>query len=226
VFPVELLNNIRQVVFYYNGKYSVHTLGTRYVKIYEVAEDHVDIGFEDLDEDAGFTPDYDYSNPRIRVFYVDGYLLFSIIYASISMPVYTSWIYYMSTVVYQFTMPGVVKKPMYVLVEPTTGSIVSYGYYLQKLITPVTIIPTVVPSWGENIVKVGSSMKIYATAEGTGLSLQIIIVKPDGSRIQNVMTDLGDGNYVYEAYFDQPGQYLVEVIYPDGFKRKKIIFAY
>jgi len=222
VFPVDLLKSVRQVVYYWNGRYVTHTVDTRYAKIFEVSEDYVDVGFEDLDEDAGFPPDYDYNNPRMKIFYVDGYLLFSIVYASISAPVHTSWIYYANTKIYQFTKPGVITDPMYMLVEPRTGRIISFGDHLKYLIKP----PAIVSVWGENIVRVGTSMKIYATAEDKGMTLKIVIIKPDGTKIEGVMTDLGDGNYVYEVYFDQRGQYLVEVIYPDGFKRKKIVMAY
>jgi len=222
VFPVDLLKNIRQVVYYWNGRYAVHCIGTKYAKVFDISEDYVDVGFEDLDEDAGFSPDYDYNNPRLKIYYIDGLLLFSIVYASMFPPVHTSWIYYMYTKVYTFTKPGVVTSPMFILVEPKTGRVVDFGDHLKYLIKP----PAIVPVWGENIVRVGTSMKIYATAEDKGMTLKIVIIKPDGTKIEGVMSDLGDGNYVYEVYFDQRGQYLIEVIYPDGFKRKKIVMAY
>lgn len=226
MFPVDLLRNIRQVVYYWNGRYVVHRIDTIYAKIFELTEDYADVGFEDLDEDAGYSPDYDYANPRLRIFFVDGYLLFSILYASMSFPVQTSWIYYMTAKIYEFTKPGVIAEPRYVLVEPKTGRIIAFGDHLKHLIKPPAVVPAVVSAWGENIVRVGTSMKIYATAEGSGLTLKIVINKPDGTKIEGIMTDLGDGNYVYEVYFDQRGQYLIEVIYPDGFKKKKIVIAY
>jgi len=222
MFPTDLLRNIRQVVYYWNGRYAVHRIDTVYAKIFELTENYADLGFEDLDEEVGFTPDYDYRNPRLKVFYVDGYILFSIVYASMSFPVQTSWIYYMTTKIYEFTKPGVIAEPRYVLVEPKTGRIITFGDHLKHLIKP----PAIVSVWGENIVRVGTSMKIYATAEDSGLTLRIVVIKPDGTKIEGIMTDLGDRNYVYEVYFDQRGQYLIEVIYPDGFKRKKIVVAY
>jgi len=69
-------------------------------------------------------------------------------------------------------------------------------------------------------------MDLYATAESSGLSITIVITKPDGTKIQDTMLDLGDGNYKYTFTFDQQGEYLIEVVYPDGFKRKKIVMAY
>jgi len=225
-FPMELLANLRQVVSYFGIRSAVHTFGSKYVKVFEVGDNYVEIGFEDLDEEAGYVPDYDYNNPRLRVYYIDGYLLFSIVVCNLSFPVATNTILYMLTKVYQFTKPGTITEPSYVLIDSYSGRIIAFGDFLKHLIAKPTV-PVMLPiAWGENMVKVGTTMDLYATAESSGLSITIVITKPDGTKIQDTMLDLGDGNYKYTFTFDQQGEYLIEVVYPDGFKRKKIVMAY
>lgn len=79
--------------------------------------------------------------------------------------------------------------------------------------------------WGIPMVKLNTVMPIYATAETTGLSIRLIIKKPDGTTLEYPMIDIGDGNYKREILFDQKGPWLLEVVYPDGFKRKKLVYV-
>jgi len=221
-FPLDLLNNFRQVVMFWNGRYATHPYGSKYVKLFETTEDYVILGFEDLDEGAGFTPDYDYSNPKVKIHYVDGYLLVYIINHTMKPPVMTSWIYYMYSKVYEFIKPETTTEPRYVLIDPTTGTVISVGDYLKHLIK----IPAVISVWGVNIVRVGTTIKIHATAEDEGMTLKIVVTKPDGSKVEGIMEDLGGRNYGYDVTFDMAGEYLIEIVYPDGFKRKKVVLVY
>jgi len=225
-FPLDLLVNLRQVVVYFDGRFVEHAFGSEYVKILETGDNYVVVGFEDLDKDLGYTPDYDYNNPRLKIYYVDGYFLFSIVACNMSFPVTTNTIFYKLTRVYEFTRPGTIMEPSYVLVDASTGRIAAFGDFLKLLIVrpPVQVVTPI--SWGENMVKVGTTMDLYATAESSGLTLTIVITKPDGTKIRDTMEDLGDGNYKYTFTFDQKGEYLIEIIYPDGFKRKKIVMVY
>jgi len=225
-FPLNLLGSLRQIVTYYDGRYVVHSYGSEYVKVLEVGDNYVVVGFEDLDRDLGFEPDFDYNNPRLKIYYVDGLLLFSLVINRLSYPVANNTIKYLNTKIFSFTKPGERTEPSFILVDAFTGSIIDFGDHLRFLVVKPVVAVTVPAVWGERMVKVGTTLDLYATAESNGLTIRIVIVKPDGSKVEDVMQDLGDGNYKYTFTFDQAGQYLIEIIYPDGYKKKRVVLAY
>lgn len=79
--------------------------------------------------------------------------------------------------------------------------------------------------WGIPLVELNKTLPIYIQAEESGMNIVVKIVKPDGRTEEKKAEDLGDGNYKVEITFDQPGPWLIEVIYPDGFRRKKLVYV-
>jgi len=219
---MRFLDNFRLVSYYWNGRFSEHVFSSKYVKVFEETDYMAIVGFEDMDEDIGYTPDYDYQNPLVSVYDISGKLLVYIKRHVMGRGVATSWLYYMSTNLYTFTMPIELHDCCYILIDPDTGTILSSGDYLKDLITSIEL----TASWGEHRVRAGTTITLYATAESNGLTLKITITKPDGTKIEGIMTDLGDGDYSYTVTFDVRGQWLIDVTYPDGMKRKMIVLVY
>jgi len=218
---MRFLENFRLVSYFWNGRFSEHVFGSKYVKVFEETDYMATLGFEDLDEDAGYIPDYDYQNPLISVYDMSGRLLVYIRKYTMGRGIATSWLYYMSTKIYTFTRPVELSDCCYILIDPNTGVILSFGDYLKDLIASIEL----TASWGEHRVRAGTTITLYATAESSGLILTIRITKPDGTKIEGTMTDLGDGNYSYTTTFDIRGEWLIEVIYPDGMKRKMVVLV-
>ena len=79
--------------------------------------------------------------------------------------------------------------------------------------------------WGLPIVIVGKTVRFYLTAERAGLAISVVVTKPDGSKQTLSVIDLGDGNYAVDVYFDQEGVWILEAIFPDGFKLKREVYA-
>ncbi len=216
-----LLEPFRQVVYYWDGRYAVHRFGTPYIRVERVSEDTFTIGFEDLDEELGYTPDWDYENPRIRVVLVDRYMLVYVARMRCGFPVAEVRVFYGFELLYLFSCPTETAEPQYLLLDPEAARVVHKAAWLTLLLRRAPV----VPAWGFPLVRVGTTMRVYATAEGPGMLLRILVRRPDGSVEEGVMEDLGDGNYAYTVRFDVPGEYLIEIVYPDGFKRKKVVIA-
>jgi len=218
---VRFLENFRLVTVYWNGLYSVHGLGTRYVKVFEETDHMATVGFEDLDEEAGYVPDYDYQNPLISVYDVGGRLLVYVRRYVMGSGVVHSRLYYMHSQIYMFTRPVELSECCYVLLDPATGAVLAFGDYLRELISSIEL----AYAWGEYRVRAGATVTLYATAESPGLKVRIIITKPSGARVEDTMRDLGDGNYSYTVTFDERGEWLIECVYPDGMRRKRVVIV-
>ncbi len=80
-------------------------------------------------------------------------------------------------------------------------------------------------SWGITVVIVGRTYTFRFVAEAPGMSITVVITKPDGTKITKTAQDLGDGNYAVDVYVDQEGMWLLEAVFPDGFRMKKQFFA-
>ena len=79
--------------------------------------------------------------------------------------------------------------------------------------------------WGIPVVAYGQTLPIYLHAESSGLTIKVRVRKPDGTTYETTAVDLGDGNYKVEIFFDQRGLWLLEAVFPDGFKRKKAVYV-
>lgn len=101
----------------------------------------------------------------------------------------------------------------------------SWDTILVKYLNVPIQVTTVETVWGYPLVKLGSIQPIYIEAEQSGLNIQIIVTKPDGSKITASAEDLGEGNYKVDIYFDQKGMWLIEAVFPDGFRMKKQVYV-
>ncbi len=91
-----------------------------------------------------------------------------------------------------------------------------------KVPIQVTTVETV---WGYPLVRLGSVQPVYIEAEKSGLNIQVIITKPSGAKITTTAEDLGEGNYKVDIYFDEKGMWLIEAVFPDGYKMKKQVYV-
>lgn len=101
----------------------------------------------------------------------------------------------------------------------------SWDTILVKYLNVPIQVTTVETVWGYPLVKLGSIQPIYIEAEQSGLNIQVIVTKPDGSKITTSAEDLGEGNYKVDIYFDQKGMWLIEAVFPDGFRMKKQVYV-
>jgi len=99
----------------------------------------------------------------------------------------------------------------------------------DKILTEYLNVPVsiggVTTVWGYPLVKLGTLAPVYIQAEESGLQIQVIVTKPDGTQTTIQAEDLGEGNYKVDILFDQKGMWLIEAVFPDGQRLKKQVYV-
>ena len=99
----------------------------------------------------------------------------------------------------------------------------------DKILTEYLNVPVsiggVTTVWGYPLVKQGTLAPVYIQAEESGLQIQVIVTKPDGTQTSIQAEDLGEGNYKVNILFDQKGMWIIEAVFPDGQRLKKQVYV-
>lgn len=99
----------------------------------------------------------------------------------------------------------------------------------DKILTHYLKVPVqlggVTTVWGYPLVRQGTLAPVYIQAEESGLNIQVVVTKPDGTQTTTTAEDLGEGNYKVDILFDQKGMWLIEAVFPDGYKMKKQVYV-
>lgn len=80
-------------------------------------------------------------------------------------------------------------------------------------------------TWGYPVVRLGTLMPVYIQAEQSGLDIKVVIRQPDGTVYEKQAEDLGEGNYRVDILFSQKGVWVIEAVFPDGYRLKKQVIV-
>lgn len=99
----------------------------------------------------------------------------------------------------------------------------------DKILTQYLKVPVQVARvstvWGYPVVRVGTLMPVYIQAEKSGLDIVVRVRQPDGTVYEKKADDIGEGNYKVDILFSQPGTWLIEAVFPDGYIMKKQVYV-